>query len=283
VGLGNMRERLETIFGDDASLSLSAHPDGGTVAEVVLPMQRDAMVEPAGDAADDVQPTASTPFFDWLRAHPALAIAGGWAIWGILWLQQSIAYLTIRGRMHGMSLPMMAFEHGVSVGVWAALTPLVFRAARRFPLDPERIRWSSAIHVPLACAVAVAHSAAFHRLIGSDAPLWSPPYAYMMLWSLSVYVLFVGLAHYQQLAGWLRERDVAASRLEADLADAHLATSTSRAQPERILDTLEQLADTVVADPPGTERALAVLAGQLRRTLDGRAPSRAAASEYAGR
>jgi hypothetical protein len=105
----------------------------------------------------------------------------------------------------------------------------------------------------------------------------------MMLWSLSVYVLFVGLAHYQQLAGWVRERDVAASRLEADLADAHLTMSTSRSQPERILETLEQLADTVVADPPGTERALAALAGQLRRTLDGRAPSRTAASEYAGR
>jgi two-component system, LytTR family, sensor kinase len=272
LGLGNMRERLATIYGESASLSLAAHPDGGTVAEVVLPMNRDLVLEPTTDEADGPQPTATTPFFDWLRAHPALAVVGGWTIWGILWLQQSIAYLALRGRMQGMSLPRMTLEHLASAYVWAALTPIVFYAARRFPLDPGRMRWSSAIHLPLACAVAFAQSAAFHWIIRSKWSLLSPSYAYMMLWSLSVYALFVGLAHYHQLAGWLRERDVATSRLEADLAEARLASSTSRSQPERILDTLEQLADTVVADPPGTERALAALAGQLRRALDGRAP-----------
>jgi hypothetical protein len=275
-----MRERLATIYGDGASLSLRAHPDGGTVAEVALPTQRDAVLEPTADDGDDPEPATITPFFDWLRAHPALAVVGGWTIWGILWLQQSIAYLTLRGRMQGMSLPRMTLEHLASAYVWAALTPLVFFAARRFPLDPGRIRWSSVIHLPLACAVAFAQSAAFHRIIRSTWSLWSPAYAYMMLWSLSVYALFVGLAHYQQLAGWLRERDVAASRLQADLAEARLVSSTSRSQPERILDTLEQLADTVVADPPGTERALAALAGQLRRALDGRAPSPLSAAEY---
>ena len=48
-------------------------------------------------------------------------------------------------------------------------------------------------------------------------------------------------------------------------------TSTSRSQPERILDTLEGLAETVVTDPLGTERALSSLAAQLRRSLDGSA------------
>jgi hypothetical protein len=275
-----MRERLETIYGDGAALTLRAHPDGGTVAEVVLPTHRDVVVEPTADPGDDPQPTA-TPFFDWLRAHPALAVIAGWTIWGILWLQQSIAYLAFRGRLEGVSLWWMTVEHLASAGVWAALTPLVFYAARRFPLDPGRIRWSSAIHLPLACAVAFIHSAAFHLIIRSHVSIWSSAYVYMMLWSLSVYALFVGLGHYQQLAGWLRERDVAASRLQADLAEAQLVSSTSRSQPERILDTLEQLADTVVADPSGTERALAALAGQLRRALDGRAPSPMPAPEYA--
>jgi two-component system LytT family sensor kinase len=283
VGLGNMRERLETIYGEGASLALRAHPDGGTVAEVVLPMHRDAVLEPAVEPGDDPQPMATTPFFDWLRAHPALAILGGWTIWGILWLQQSIAYLMIRGRTQGMSLPWMTLQHLASAGVWAALTPLVLYAARRFPLDPGRIRWSSAIHLPLACVVAFTHSAAFHLIIRSHVSIWSYSYVYMMLWSLSVYALFVGLGHYHQLAGWLRERDVAASRLQADLAEAQLVSSTSRSQPERILDTLEQLADTVVADPSGTERALATLAGQLRRALDGRAPSSIPTAEYAPR
>jgi Putative regulator of cell autolysis len=280
LGLGNMRERLETIYGPDASLSLNAHPDGGTIAEVVLPMDRDAVIEPLAGPSDEPQPAASTPFFDWLRAHPTLGVVAGWALWGILWLQQSLAYLTIRGRLQGVSLPWMTLEHFASVGVWAALTPVVFYAARRLPLDPGRIRWSSIIHLPLACIVAFAHSAAFRLIIRSKASIWSYSYVYVMLWSLSVYALLVGLAHYQQLADWLRERDVAASRLQADLAEARLVSSTSRSQPERILETLEQLADTVVVDPSGTERALAALAGQLRRALDGRTASPMSA-EYA--
>ena len=269
VGLANMRERLETLYGSAATLTLSTPAGGGTIAEVVLPPRRDAMPDVAGEAIDEALPAVRAPVFDWMRAHPAAAILGGWAIWGVIWLQQSIAYLTIRGRMANMSLPQMLFEHAVSVGVWAALTPIVFAAARRFPLDPGRVRWSSAMHVPLACVVAIAHSAAFHQLIGSKNPLWSPSYSYMMLWSLTVYALFVGLAHYQRLSDWLRERDVAATRLQADLAEATLVTSTSRSQPERILDTLEGLAETVVTDPLGTERALSSLAAQLRRSLDG--------------
>jgi signal transduction histidine kinase len=273
VGLANMRERLDTIYGGDARVTLSTPAGGGTIAEVVLPMRREALPDDAGEPIDEAAPVARTPFFDWLRVHPVLAIAAGWAVWGALWLQQSVAYQTIRGRMASMSLPMMVYEHASSVAVWAALTPLVFWAARRFPLDPGRIRWSSVMHLPFACAIAVAHSAAFHQLIGSSNSLWSPSYAYMMLWSLTVYALFVGLAHYQQLTVWLRERDVAASRLEADLAEAQLVTSTSRSQPERILDTLEGLAETVISDPQETERALSALATQLRRSLDASAPS----------
>ena len=269
VGLANMRERLATLYGADASLSLTTPPEGGTVAEVVLPMRREPLLEESGDVSADVAPSATAPLLEWVRRHPAAATVAGWSLWGALWLQQSIVYLTLRGRMAGMSLPRMAFEHGAAVAVWAALTPLVFRTARRFPLDPERIRWTSAIHIPMACGVGIAQSAAFHQIIGSKVSLWSPSYAYMMLWSLTVYVLFVGLAHQQVLADWLRERDVAVSRLQAELAEARFVAGTSRARPEQILDTLEELADTVVTDSLGTERALSSLAGQLRRSLDG--------------
>lgn len=280
VGLANMRERLATLYGTDASLSLSTPAEGGTIAEVVLPMRREPLIEESGDVSADVAPSAAAPLLDWVRHHPAAATVAGWTLWGSLWLQQSIVYLTLRGRMAGMSLPRMVFEHAAAVAVWAALTPLVFRTARQFPLDPGRIRWTSAIHLPMACGVAIAQSAAFHQIIGSKVSLWSPSYAYMMLWSLTVYVLFVGLAHQQVLADWLRERDVAVSRLQAELAEAKLVAGTSRARPEQILDTLEELADTVVTDSLGTERALSSLASQLRRSLDGNA-SRADRPDYA--
>jgi sensor histidine kinase YesM len=37
VGLANIRERLQTLYGNAASLSLESPPEGGTVATIRLP------------------------------------------------------------------------------------------------------------------------------------------------------------------------------------------------------------------------------------------------------
>jgi hypothetical protein len=40
VGLSNTRERLRTLYGDRASLTLTSPPEGGAVATITLPYER---------------------------------------------------------------------------------------------------------------------------------------------------------------------------------------------------------------------------------------------------
>ena len=72
----------------------------------------------------------------------------------------------------------------------------------------------------------------------------------------------------QRLSDWLRERQLSAARLEAEIAEARLRFTTIASQPEKVLRILERLADEVLVDPVATEQALAQLADQLRRTLE---------------
>ena len=38
IGLANIRERLESMFGSRASLTLKARPEGGVVASIIVPL-----------------------------------------------------------------------------------------------------------------------------------------------------------------------------------------------------------------------------------------------------
>jgi sensor histidine kinase YesM len=59
VGLGNTRARLAQLYGDSAGLTLTTAPEGGALAEIVLPF-RSAGVSPAPTARLAPSPTAQT-------------------------------------------------------------------------------------------------------------------------------------------------------------------------------------------------------------------------------
>lgn len=51
VGVGNVRQRLRGHYGDAAALTLDADPQGGTIAEIVLPISPPSTIEERPDAA----------------------------------------------------------------------------------------------------------------------------------------------------------------------------------------------------------------------------------------
>jgi signal transduction histidine kinase len=50
VGLDNIKSRLEQLYGDEHRFELRAHPDGGAVVRVVLPLRRTALSSAVADA-----------------------------------------------------------------------------------------------------------------------------------------------------------------------------------------------------------------------------------------
>jgi two-component system, LytTR family, sensor kinase len=152
--------------------------------------------------------------------------------------------------------------------LWAAITPLIFRIARRFPITGRGNWWRLSLHVLLACFFALLHLGLWQTISASPMPLWSESYVMTMFWTVLLYAVFTGMTSYHQLSEWLRERETATARLRAELAEARLSAAAMRFEPDAVLASLERIADVVTVDYGGAERALTQLADHLRDSLD---------------
>jgi hypothetical protein len=164
--------------------------------------------------------------------------------------------------------------HFAGATLWALATPLVAWLARAIPLQRRGAGWRVSAHLALATVLALVHALAWRQLLDvllpGEVPTWPAAYVTTIFVSVLAYLILLGVAHYGQAMSWLHEREVTTAALRAQLAEARLHAATTRAQPRALVATLEQLADRVPDDVPGTEQALADLADSLRETLDGR-------------
>ena len=269
LGLRNLSSRLRTLYGDDCAVSLRTAPGGGAVTEVRL---RADVAAPQIDADADEDDAPSPPLPERLPAllrHNALAaIATGWLLWGLFWVQLNLAWMSIFARRPlPWSLPMVA-DYGAGVLVWALLTPFMLAATRRNSLATGRRWWRATLHVALACGFSLLHVAAWQTLVGSRRPLWEPRFFETMLWTVMLYAVLLALSSYHEFAARRRERETATARLRAEIAEAELTSSALRFDPDNVLARLEVLAEIVLRDASTAERALTQLAQRLRASLD---------------
>jgi len=155
--------------------------------------------------------------------------------------------------------------------LWAALAPIVFALARRFPITRATWRRAVAIHAGAAVALAVVHAVAFALVT------WPLPWAQISsvplptlarnligkkgLTNVLVYALLTGAAH--AVAARLR-----ASRLESQLARAQLAALRQKLHPHFLFNALHTLSELIHRDPRAADRMVARLGDLLRATLD---------------
>jgi hypothetical protein len=269
LGLRNLSSRLRTLYGDDCAVSLRTAPGGGAVTEVRL--RADVATPQVGaDGGDDEAPEPALParLPELLRRNALAAIATGWVVWGLIWVQLNLAWMSIFARRAlPWSLPVVA-DYGAGILVWALLTPVMLAAARRNSLASGRRWWRAALHAALACGFALLHVAAWQTLVGSRRPLWAPGYFETMLWTVMLYAVLLALSSYHEFADRRRERETATARLRAEIAEAELTSSALRFDPDNVLARLEVLAEVVTRDAATAERALTQLAQRLRASLD---------------
>jgi two-component system LytT family sensor kinase len=181
-------------------------------------------------------------------------------------------------------------------GLWAALTPLVFQLAARF--SPSRGRWLWRLPLllvaglVLALLVDQAVSLVRSELLGGlprrgDGPgLWP---GVRRLWFLNDFIIYLGVL----AAGFAREyfrryqaRHQEALRLRAEavalqaqLAEAQVATLRMQLNPHFLFNTLHAISALVGRDPAGVRRMIARLSELLRSTLDESAPAERSVEE----
>ena len=281
IGLRNVRERLDALYGADATLTLTELDGQGTTASVEIPMRFAPRIEGDGSAASTVQPDEPEAAVDaipprehrftaWAREHPAATAALAWSAVALLRIQHSYIYMVYRSR-YTLSGFLTGIRYDITMAVlWLALTPLVFKLARAIPLRRQYLAARIAAHAALAAIVAFVHLAATRILTQSfDIPLISVPSSEVYAWSVSVYAFILVITHIREVETWIHDRETQALRLQSELADAKVQRVMLELRPNVLLDALRNLEVTIGNDPVRAEKSLADIGEFLRLTLDG--------------
>jgi two-component sensor histidine kinase len=267
IGLANVRARLASLHGARARLSLSANAEGGATSELLLPLRTERpgtaiAREPAAptDASDDRA-------LRFLRDHAAATVVIGWLLWGAAWMQQSVAYLALRGRLTTEAFLRALTWNAAGAALWALLTPVVFAIAARMPLAGVHRGRRLALHLAAGLAIGTVHAwlLALARPGSTSARAVDPT---MLLWNVVAYAVLVALAEYRGVIVAAAEHAVAESRLVAELEESRYRAAALRTRPEQLLETLESMAEEVERSPAGADASLAALGAELRLLLD---------------
>lgn len=230
-----------------------------------------AAVHDDGRGGEETAPRARP--FSWLtrgRALKGLFVVAAWTLVAAFDLtRDAVAYLAGMGRAPSRADVVLGLE---SVWLWAALTPVIFALAERFPI--ERARWIRrlALHGAFAVAILALDVSVDHLLVPLLAPEAARPFlrrflgeSFINLYSYFA-VLGVGLA-----LRWNRlyhERRLRVARLETELFKAKLDALEAQLRPHFLYNTLHTISALVRTDAKAEAiRVIAAFGDLLRLAL----------------
>jgi len=159
--------------------------------------------------------------------------------------------------------------------LYALLTPLVFLAARRFPLRRARLGRTALVHLGASLLLCAAWSTGGVLLRWALLSEGRPSHMAFVSWfftslpfGVAVYFAVLGVERAASFFLEARERETQAARLAAQLAEARLAALRMQLQPHFLLNSLNAV--TVVvrdADTATATRVLEHLGELLRRVM----------------
>ena len=213
-----------------------------------------------------------------LARNPWLILSAAWVLPVILAAAQEVA----RGQL-GEGQPVGWLEAvGRQIPFWApliGLAPMLLAFVRRFPFDRRRWARDSLVHlgVILLAGLLFLVLSAFMALPLEGRALSAKnvanAVAAMSIRTLHFHLFMVGavLAAIYAIENnrRLREREVHASRLRGQLAEAQLATLSAQLQPHFLFNTLHSISSLVEEDAKAAQEMIAALSDLLRHGLQG--------------
>ena len=206
----------------------------------------------------------------------AAAWVGAWALVVALFTAHEVLAVRWLGRTRGWQ-PLL-LRQALSWLAWAALAPLVARAARRVPLRRDALVRGLTAHAAVGTALAVAHSlvvAAVYPLFyyaPSAAALrdvFRERVAAAFVVNLLVYVALVAALQAGAQSREAQRQALAHAESEARGARAELGLLTAQLQPHFLFNALNSAVALIESDPPAAARMVRSLSELLRRSLAG--------------
>lgn len=160
---------------------------------------------------------------------------------------------------------------------WAAATPVVWWLGRAVPLDRRTLTSRLPVHAVFALLAGLMYALAntlIMRIVfpesASEGALW--PFMRNYIASrvpvgVLLYFALLGIGALIVSQRRLRERDVQASKLSAELARAQVQALQTQLQPHFLFNTLHAIGMLVHEDPASASRMLTRLGDLLRQTL----------------
>lgn len=201
------------------------------------------------------------------------AVFGFWTLIAFLSASQMFVYYS---REEALSFWTLVLRQLPVWYLWALITLVTFTLARRVPIRPERWLVDAGLHLVIGLGVAAAMIAlvvlynrtspelgeqTFGELYGLFA---SRIFHYYFLF----YVAIVGIYHAVEFHRRYRERELRASRLQAQLAEAQLRALKMQLHPHFLFNTLHAISAYMDEDVKASRSMLALLGELLRLTLD---------------
>jgi two-component system LytT family sensor kinase len=212
----------------------------------------------------------------------------GWMLVGLSFGLNDYLFADIHVRFYQEPLPLwsvLAWELAYWP-VWAAIAPFIFRFARRFPI--ERINWRRNLLINISAGLfftlaqrAVYLFIAWLLYIAADNSIDTITYLYRRLFffnlptgfmSFGVILLVSHLINYYRR---LRDEELKASQLKAELAEAQLQATQAQLQalkmqlhPHFLFNTLNSISALLDDDAEAADEMLARLGDFLRLTLE---------------
>jgi two-component system LytT family sensor kinase len=201
-------------------------------------------------------------------------IFAAWTLIVVTFSVQAYVFAVARGRAD-------SFWHEFLVAstdwyVWAALTPLVLFFCRRFRITSNN--WLSAVPVHLAVGVLIsflqlAIQVRLNYIVnpGYKMTYWRVLYFFATFKghiNLLTYWVIVALNHGFYYYEQSRVRELAWSRMEADLANAQLQVLNMQLHPHFLFNTLNSISTLISEDPHAARQMVLKLSDLLRASLN---------------
>lgn len=200
--------------------------------------------------------------------------AGGWAFVGILFVVPAVARAVARGDVVPWE---RIFSDLLSWAIWGLLLPPIWWLSRRFPWTREKLAGWLPIHLAGGLLTSILFIVLLElkedllaAMLGSRiartgvADYFYGGFELFLLPYFAVVAFVHALGTYQRYRG----RALHVSRLETQLAQAHLEMLKMQLRPHFLFNTLNAISALMRRDVEAADRMIALLSDLLRMSLD---------------
>ena len=209
------------------------------------------------------------------RLRNAALYFGSWTLLGLFFASQNVLYNLIFGRPGHWSRALL--YQLPDAWAWSLIALPVWWLARRVPFTAREWPSALAVHWPaalLASAVEAAAAGAALLALGltdrgaSTSWILTRFLIAKLHTNLATYALVAGAAHAYDWYLRMRDRELAASRLEASLHQARLEALKAQIQPHFLFNTMHAITALMHTDVERADRMMAQLSDLLRQSIE---------------